>query len=196
MNARTLSSADQALNDVRTLLNQVDEAAKHVRTLLPRTGQFVVPTTTLAANIGAMLVREQFDHNVEQTVEWSMAMFNVSTLSGGVPARDASSIAAEIYDAVEERFGADDITLTPVIEIVHAVLTRVYGKQLRVTGWLPGFRIAEGRKVIELSGDACPSCTTNPTGFEVGNRYGDRATAAKSRIARCLNSEDCGWTNA
>ena len=174
MNARTLTAAAPAtttINDVRPLLS--------------RTTRYVVPTATLAAYIGSMLVREQFKHFDNETIEWSMAMFDVRPVAGEEAPKSIHDFAEQVADELQKHFGADDVLeLKAVIKIVHNSLLRVYGRQLRITGWLPGHRVAEGRRVLELSGQPCPSCTVNPTGYAVGDRR---------NMARCLNSEDCGW---
>lgn len=158
---------------------------QYVRPLLRRTHDYVVPTTTLVGYLGALIVREQFEHCVEQTVEWTLAMFDVRTTTGDVARRSIEQLGEEISDAIDAVAGDEEFGLPLAIEKVHAVLAPVYGRQLRVTGWLPGHRVAEGRTLLELSGNACPRCIVNPTGFKVGD---------KSNAARCLNSEDCGWS--
>ncbi|MFF2053736.1 hypothetical protein ACFVU2_19185 [Leifsonia sp. NPDC058194] len=185
MNARTLMPAITA-----------DPATRTVRNLLPKTGRYRVATTSLAAYLGYMVVKEQYKHYANETVQYAMAMFDVTTVSGNPATRTAESIGDQVADEIDEIAGDDDVTLESAIKTVNHILIRVYGNRLEISGWLPGYRVLEGRKVIELSGDTCPSCTVNPTGFEVGNRYGDRTTGARRRIARCLNSEDCGWTSA
>jgi hypothetical protein len=163
-------------------------AARYVRPLLSRTGQYVASPAQFAAYLGNLLVREQWDHFPVDTVKWTMAMFDVRTMSGAPAVRTVEQIAEAIDDYIEDRITPEDaITLRLALNSVMSVLEPIFGKQLRITGWLPGFRVAEGRELLELTGDACPSCTVNPTGYKADD---------KSNIARCLNSEDCGWTNA
>jgi hypothetical protein len=172
MNARTLTAAAPA-------------TIKDVQPLLTRGTWYVAQTATLAGYIGSLLVREQFKHFDNETIEWSMAMFNVTPVAGGPAPKSIHDFAEQVAADLEKHFGEDDVLeLKAVIKIVHDSLLRVYGHQLRVTGWLPGYRVAEGRRVLELSGQPCPECTVNPTGYVVGDRR---------NIARCLNSEDCGW---
>ncbi len=153
------------------------------RTLLPRTGHYVVPTTGLIAYLANRLLHEQRNHAPEKTIQWGLAMFDVTPVAGGAAPRDIASIAS----TVASRLNGVDLTLRSAIAVLSDVLTAVYGHQLRVTGWLPGFRVAEGRSVLRLTGNPCPSCTSNPTGYAVGD---------PTHTARCLNSEDCGWTSA
>ena len=166
---------------------QIHTTEQYVRPLLIRSIDYVVPTSTLVAYTGAVIVREQFEHCVEQTVEWTLAMFNVRTATGDPAIRSIEKLGEEIADDIDDAVGENEVSLHTAIEKVHAVLGPVFGRQLRVTGWLPGHRVAEGRSVLELSGDPCPRCTVNPTGYKVGD---------KTNTARCLNSEDCGWTSA
>lgn len=168
-------------------LPQTHARETSVRPLLLHSRDYIVPTSTLVAYLGAVITREQFKHCVEQTVEWSLAMFNVRTATGDVAHRSIEALGEEISDLIEDAVGENEVSLRIAIEKAHAVLAPVFGRQLRVTGWLPGHRVAEGRIVLELSGDACPACTVNPTGYKVGD---------KTNTARCLNSEDCGWTSA
>lgn len=168
--------------------NQDTQNAVYVRTLLARTGQFVVPTQVLAAYFGNVIVREQFDQFIQDTVKWSLAMYDVRCISGGATSRSIAEIGLDVDDYIEDRIGeTEDITLKLAMDAVLRTLETVYGKQVRVTGWLPGFRVAEGRAVLELSGNACPACLVNPTGYKA---------SSKSTSTRCLNSEDCGWTSA
>ncbi|ROR76098.1 hypothetical protein SAMN06295974_3754 [Plantibacter flavus] len=161
----------------------------NVRPLLARSAQYVVPLASFAAYLGSVVVREQFDHTIDETVKWSLAMFDARTMSNVPAAQPAEKIGEAVEDYIEDRISTEaDIELKLAIEAVLHTISPIYGQQLRITGWLPGFRIAEGRKsVIELSGDTCPSCAINPTGYRVGDH---------KNTARCLNSEDCGWTGA
>lgn len=169
---------------LRTPIRQA-QATKYVRPLLFRTSQFVVGTPVLAAYLGSLIVREQVGHYIGETVKWSLAMYDVHCVSGAAAVRTIEEISDAVDDYIEDRIAATDtITLKLAIEAAHAILAPVYGKQLRVTGWLPGNRVAEGHTVLELSGNACPSCTVNPTGYKVGDKH---------NTERCLNSEDCGW---
>lgn len=168
-------------------LDRTESRTAYVRPLLPRTGQYVVSTLTLGAYVANQIVREQMDHSVMQTVEWTLAMHNVVPVAGGSLPRPLADIAGEIDDLIEDRVGDEDIELHDAQDIVTKALTSVYGRQVKISGWMPGHRVAEGRTVLELSGDTCPNCVQNPTGFRVGDY---------TNTARCLNSEDCGWTNA
>lgn len=163
------------------------QAEKYIRPLLPRTYDYVVPTTTLIAYIGTVIVREQFTHCVEQTVEWSLAQFDVRTATGDAPHRSAEVLASAIADKIDGAVGDDEASLEVAIRAVHDVLLPVFGQRLRVTGWLPGHHVAEGRTLLFLNGDACPRCTVNPATFVPGDRT--------RTLSRCLNSEDCGWTS-
>lgn len=160
---------------------------KYVRPLLIRTIDYVVPTSTLVAYMGAVIVREQFQHCVEQTVEWTLAMFNVRTATGDAPVRSITQIGEDIARSIDAAVGDNEVSLHIAIEKVHEALAPVFGRQLNVTGWLPGHRVVERRRVLELSGDVCPRCTVNPTGYAIGDT---------TNTTRCLNSEDCGWTSA
>lgn len=160
-----------------------------VRPLMFRQSWYVVPTTTLSALLAARIVREQVPHSVTETVKWTLAMYNVTPVAGGAAPRPIDEIGGHIDDLIEAEIGDRDIDMKVAVEAVHKTLARIFGHQLRVTGFLPGHRVmTEGRRmVLELSGDTCPSCTINPTGYRVGDRH---------NTARCLNSEDCGWTSA
>jgi hypothetical protein len=162
-------------------------APQPVRPLLARTGQFIASTPMLAAYIGNLIVREQHEQYIQETVKWALAMFNASAMSGGRISRSIDEIGIRVSKTITKRVGDNEIDLKTAMEAVHAELATVFGKQLRITGWLPGHKVAEGRTVLELSGNPCPSCTVNPTGYKVGD---------KKNTARCLNSEDCGWTSA
>ena len=70
------------------------------------------------------------------------------------------------------------------VRAVTEALSSSLGRQCRVTGWLPGVVIMDGKVPVSLTGDACPSCGTNPV---VQDRSRPRAHS------RCLNREDCGW---
>jgi hypothetical protein len=167
---------------------RVTETTKYIRPLLARTGQFVVSTPVLAAYIGSLIVRDQTKYFIEDAVKWSLAMFDVRCISGAAAPREISTMGLAVDNYIEDRISpSDHITLKLAMDAVRHTLEPVFGRQLTITGWLPGFRVAEGRNVLELSGDACPSCTVNPTGYKVGDTR---------NIARCLNSEDCGWTSA
>lgn len=168
------------------LLMRDDALTTYVRPLLFRESWYIVPTSTLAAFLASQLVNEQFKHPVEDTVRWTMAIFNVTPASGGVAPRPIDEIAALIDDLIDDRVGEQHIPLRTAVEAVNRTLTSIYGQQVRITGWLPGHRVAEGRAVLVLDGNNCPKCTINPT----GHRAGDTA-----HTARCLNSEDCGWIN-
>jgi len=169
------------------LEEQASPSVKVVRSLLAREGKFVVPTPMLAANIANVIVREQHAHYIRETVKWSLAMFDATTVSGYALPASIEEIGIRVEREITKLVGDDEITIKPALEAVHNVLAAVFGKQLRVTGWLPGNRVAEGKTVLELSGNACPKCTVNPTGYKVGD---------KRNIARCLNSEDCGFVAA
>lgn len=163
-------------------------ASKYVRPLLFRTSWYIASPAQLAAYLGNLLVREQFVHFPVDTVKWTLAMFDVRTMSGAPAVRTIEQMAEAIDDYIEDRLSPEDhITLRLALEAVMNTLEPTFGRQLRITGWLPGFRVAEGKNVLELSGDVCPSCTVNPTGYKVGD---------KRNITHCLNSEDCGWTSA
>lgn len=167
------------------MLPRIDAPAT-IRPLLNRDTRYVVTTATLAAYITAQVVREQEKHSVQDTVQWALAMFDVIPVSGGTPRKSTKDIGGEIDDLLEEAFGDRDLVVRGAFEIIQRSLASHYAQQVRVTGYLPGYRIAERGRVIELSGLACPNCHVNPTGFAVGDR---------TNTARCLNSEDCGWTN-
>ncbi|MCI4659756.1 hypothetical protein [Cryobacterium zhongshanensis] len=181
MSPRTIERADSRAT-------KSTQVAPSVRTLLARTGHFTVSTPLLAAYIGNVIVREQFDHFIDETVKWSLAMFDVTCMSGGAASRSIAEIGLDVDEYIENRIETTtDIELKLAITAVLHSLETVYGKQLHLTGWLPGYRVAEGRTVLELSGDACPNCLVNPTGYKVNN---------KSTTRHCLNSEDCGWMSA
>lgn len=163
----------------------VKRDVRDVRPLLPRTGQYVVPVMLLAASIGSQIVDEQREHYVRETVAWAMARFNVTPVSGGRPSKSVTGIAVEVETHIIRAVGNGEITHKVAIDAVHRELAPVYGHQARVQGWVPGFKTATGGKVLEITDDPCPRCTTNPIGFKVGD----------AKTARCLNSEDCGWTS-
>ena len=159
---------------------------RDVRPLLARRGHFRVRTAVFALHLARVLVREQFKNYDDDNVRWTMAMFDVKTAMGDVARTGLGSITADISEGLARRYGNAALDLQGTLHVVMPILERVYGQQLTVTGWLPGYRTAEGRNVLELTGDVCPSCTTNPTGYKVGDQ----------NVARCLNSEDCGWTSS
>ncbi|MET0887441.1 MAG: hypothetical protein ABWX92_13435 [Mycetocola sp.] len=186
--AQTALDALRARENYVSRSEQTVQPVEYVRPLLSRTSWYIASPAQLAAYLGNLLVREQFDHVPADTVKWTLAMFDVRTMSGAPAVRTIEQIADAVDDYIEDRITPDDvITLRLALASVMSILEPIFGKQLRVTGWLPGFRVAEGRNVLELSGDACPECTINPTGFKVGD---------KTNVARCLNSEDCGWKSA
>lgn len=161
------------------------KAAFNARVLMARNSSYIVPTTILVAFLASQIVREQSKRYVRESVEWALAMYDVAPVAGGRPVKSASGVAIDVEDRVRMLVGNGSIDMHTAVEAIQPVLPTVYGRQLRVTGWLPGHRIADGRTVLELSGNACPNCTSNPTGYKVGD----------AKTARCLNSEDCGWTS-
>lgn len=169
-----------------TLLLPRIDAQAIIRPLLNRDTRYVVSTSTLAAYVTAQVVREQEKYCVQDTVQWALAMFDVIPVSGGAPRMSTKDIGGEIDDLLEESFGDRNLVVRGAFEIVQRSLASHYAQQVRVTGYLPGYRIAERGRVLELSGQVCPNCQVNPTGYAVGDH---------TNQARCLNSEDCGWTN-
>ncbi|MCY1718436.1 hypothetical protein OVA26_15990 [Microbacterium sp. SL62] len=168
-------------------LDRTAATTSAVRPLLSRGMWHDVPTSVLAAFLSVQIVREQVKHCVQDTVVWTLAMFDVTPTGGGVAPRSIEQIGEGIEEAIEQRFEDEDITLVDAITIVTHALTSIYSQRVRVTGWLPGHRVAEGRTALELSGEPCPRCTVNPTAYVVGSRQNN---------TRCLNSEDCGWTSS
>jgi hypothetical protein len=182
MSTRTVERAVSAAHTRTT------QTTPYVRTLLARGGHYVVPTQVLAAYLGNLVVREQFKHHTVETVQWALAMFDARCVSGATAPRHTTKIGCDISQYIDTRIGkVAHIELKFAIEAVLYTLVRVFGKQLTVTGWVPGIRIADAGDVLELSGDACPSCVVNPTVYKAGST---------SKNTRCLNSEDCGWTNS
>lgn len=165
----------------------ITKPALSVRSLLPRDWHYVVATQTLAAYIGAVIVKEQHEHYVHQNVEWSLAMYDVVTTSGTAAPRSANEIGMEINRRITLAVGDEPITLKVAIEAAHTALIGAFGRRLKVRGWLPGYRTSEGRafEALELSGDACPNCGINPTGYDVAN--------LTDKAVYCLNSEECGY---
>jgi len=157
----------------------------YVRALLPRTWWYTVPTSTLTGYLALRIAREQHKHDTADIVRWVMATFNVTPMSGGEAVLSTAEIGRKIADLAQQKFGYAQVTMLEAMSLVREVLAPIYGHQLRVTGWLPGHRLAEGRTILVLTGDPCPSCTENPITFLAGDQSGDR---------RCLNSEDCGWS--
>jgi hypothetical protein len=186
----TLTFVDRVLRAEKSAQNSTHDQSTYVRTLLARTGVFAVSTMMFSAYIGNVIVREQREHCVEDTVKWSLAMFDVRCISGAYASKTIEQIGATVDDYIEDHISpTDPIELKLAMSSVQHTLDSIFGKQLRITGWMPGFRVAEGKTVLELSGNACPRCTVNPTGYKVTGQH------STSKKARCLNSEDCGWTS-
>ncbi len=152
--------------------------------LLARSGTYTVPFSVFAGYLGSTIVREQFAQYIGDTVKWALALFDASPLSSMANRISIADLGTQLEDYIEDRISPDEqITLNLAIAAVSAVLGPVYGRQLRVTGWLPGHRVAQRQHAVELSGYACPKCVVNPTVYRVGN----------ATTQRCLNTDDCGW---
>jgi hypothetical protein len=164
---------------------RVAAPTRAVRALLPRTGTYTVKTLILAASISSQIVDEQLDSYVRETVAWAMGRFNVMPVSGGRVSKSVTGVSVDVEARIIRAVGNDQITMRAALAAVYAELAPIYGHQVRITGWMPGYTTAEGRTVLEILDDPCPSCTVNPSGY----------TAGDATTARCLNSEDCGWTS-
>lgn len=163
------------------------ESRQYIRSLLPQTSIVTAPTSTLAAYIGVLIVRRQFDNTIEQTVRWSLAMFNVTGVGSEDPVRTIEELALNVDNHIEDQITVDDeIPLALAAKAVEQKLKDTFGNQVRITGWLPGYRVGDNGRVLELSGSVCPSCQTNPTGYR----------SSTSERLHCLNGEDCGWASA
>lgn len=159
--------------------------ARAVRTLLPREGRYVVTLVTLVASIASDIVEEQFERRVRDTVVWALATNNPTPVSGGRIAKSAAEIAVDVEALIRAAVGHSEISMRVAVEAVTGVLSGVYGRQARISGWLPGHRLAIDGAVFEILDDPCPSCTVNPVGFRLH----------AGAVAQCINRDDCGWTD-
>lgn len=167
--------------------NKSPKDKQYIRTLLSQSASVTVPTATLAAYLGVLIVRRQFENTIEETVRWSLAMFNARCVGDSPAARSFEDVALAVDDHIEDQITVDDeIQLALAVNAVEHKLKDTYGNQIRITGWLPGYRVGDGGRILELSGSVCPACQTNPTGYKPGST---------SERLYCLNREDCGWSS-
>lgn len=65
----------------------------------------------------------------------------------------------------------------------QAVLSSLYGDIMLVRGWLSGEHITVGKRIYQLTGDACTECGVAPSAYRPGGGIG------------CTNRITCGyWT--
>lgn len=165
-----------------TLLTSTDQP---VRVLMSRTWIYVVPTAIFTGYLGHRIALEQHERSIADIVRWALATYNVTPMSGGAAPLSAEAIGNEVARHARKNAGDKPLLLLEAVNAVGKALAPVYGHQLRITGWLPGQRVGDGHAALTLSGSPCPECTVNPMAFLTG--------AADSAL-RCLNSDDCGWS--
>ena len=157
----------------------MEQMEAHVRVLLHRNQWYAAQTSLLAKVVAQTIRRYAIEQTPERVALLVLAMFDVRTQDGLLPREGHAAVAARIAGKIAEA-GIDNIE-----RAVTESLGSAMGQQVRVTGWLPGFRVTEGKQLRQLTGEACPSCKDNPGVID--------PQRGRSATARCLNSEDCGW---
>lgn len=158
----------------------MEQMESHVRVLLHRSQWYAAQTSLLAKVIAQTIRRYAVEQTPERVALLVLAMFDVRSQDGSLPRDGHAAVAARIAAKVAAA-GIDNIE-----RAVADGLGSAMGQRVRVTGWLPGFRVTEGKQLRQLTGEACPSCKENPSVVDPHQ--------GRSARARCLNSEDCGWS--
>lgn len=152
------------------------ETAPKVRCLLFRTLSYSVRTDLFAEVLAQSIRKEHLRSSPAQVTTWVMAMFDAKCVGGMYPTEGVEAFSLRVQKAAI----AAGPARADLSKAVKNAVQSVYGQQMQVTGWLPGFRVMESSELVTLTGDACPQCFVNPLVREQDGLIG------------CLNSEECG----
>lgn len=173
---------------------EMQEAKQHIRVLLHREQWYAVRTTQLATVLAHTLRRYAKNEAMspERVAYAVLVTFDARCHAGDLPHEGHAELGrrcAAKADQAKRAGGADGASTGADVHAVAEALSASLGQQCRVTGWLPGVVIMDGKVPVSLTGDACPSCDTNPLVY----KYTGSQTRGRT-YSRCLNREDCGWS--
>lgn len=157
------------LNDA--FIRTADNAEVHqVRQLLPEGWTYTVQTRLVAGYLGAVLFQLRTDHDAAVVLRDVFARHKID---------DARDVIAKLVAELER---SKPVNVHETSLIVARALVIVFGQQMSVQGWVPGYRVLNERELHVVTGHACPQCKVNPLTVD------DRG-----RQLGCLNGEDCGY---
>ena len=157
------------LNDA--FIRTADNAEVHqVRQLLPEGWTYTVQTRLVAGYLGAVLFQLRTDHDSAVVLRDVFSRHKID---------DAHDVIAKLIAKLEH---SKPVNVHETATIVAGALPSVFGQQMSVQGWIPGYRVLNERELHVVTGHRCPTCKINPL-----------TVADRGRQLGCLNGEDCGF---